>query len=88
MLRVILDIFALIFVFLFPPYITAIFLFVLTFFFTDFLEGVIFAYLIDRIYGSGNIFGFNFPFVFTIIFLILFLISLKLKTVLKFYSRE
>jgi hypothetical protein len=84
----ILDILALLSVFLLPPYITAVFLFVLMFFFEDFFEGVIFAYIIDRIYGGGKVLGLDFPFIFTIFFLILFLISLKLKTVLKFYSRN
>ena len=87
MLRFLLDIVAFILIYIFPPYISAVVLFVLMFFFADYMEGVVFAYFIDVIYGGGKVFGLNYPYIFTTIFVVLFLISLKLKTVLKFYSR-
>lgn len=87
MMRVISNLFLLLSVFIFPPYITAVFLLISIFIFENFIEAVVFGYFLDIVYGGGKIFSYNFHYIFTILLVIVFLISLKLKTMLKFYSR-
>lgn len=88
MIRVIIDIIILFFVFVLPSYITAFLLVLSIIMFHNYFESIVLAYILDILYGGGLLFGYNFHFVFTASILIIFLISIKAKTFIKFYSRK
>jgi hypothetical protein len=88
MLRFILDIILLFFVFLLPTWLTALLVLVCIFYFDFFAEAIFFGLIMDIIYGGGKVFGMNFPYIFTVVLGLIFLISLKLRGMLKFYSSK
>jgi len=88
MIRFILDILLLVSIFIFPPVVTGIFIFLLIIFLNNYLESIFFAFIIDTIYGGKAMMGGYSSFVFTITFLIVFILSFKIKTMLKFYPRK
>jgi len=88
MIRLVINLLTILSVFVFPPYVTALFLSLTIVFFPFYFESVLFALILDVVYGGGKIFGVEFPFIFTSIFLVFFLISFKIKTMLKFYPQK
>jgi len=86
MLRSFLIILLLISSFIFPSYLTALFIFLGVLFFNNFIEAVFFGFLLDILYGGNTVFGFRFHYFFLLLFAVIYLISPKIKKMLKFYS--
>ncbi|MFH0755340.1 MAG: hypothetical protein V1910_01590 [bacterium] len=70
-------------VFILPIYISVFLIFLAIFLFNNFIEAIIWIFLINLLYGGGNIFGLNFAYFFILIIFIFYLISFKLKTILR-----
>ena len=83
MLRILLNILIIIFLFIFPVYISFILILASIFFINNFMEAIIWGFFLDLLYGSGRIFGVHFPYFFTLIILVFYLISFRLKTMLR-----
>jgi hypothetical protein len=72
-------------VFIFPPYIAALLMAGLIFFFDNFIESIFWAYCTDAIYGGGLTFGLHFQYLMTLIMLVLYGASFPIKRAVKFY---
>lgn len=85
MKRIFSDLLILISVFIFPPYLSALLTVVFIFIFPVFFESIIWAFIIDILYGGGLFWGHEFHYVFTFFVIIIFALSFKLKKQIKFY---
>ncbi len=75
-------------IFFLPVYITALMLIALIFTFDYFVEALLWAYIVDVLYGGGgSIFGFGFNYIFLFIMAVIFLVSFRVKKSLVFYRR-
>lgn len=83
MKRILTNILLMFSVFLLPVYVSVIFIVASIFFFNNFVEAMIFGFVIDLLYGNGSIFGIHFAYFFTLIILILYLFSFSLKKILR-----
>jgi len=70
-------------VFMLPIYVSIFLILISIFFFNNFVEAMLFGFIIDLLYGSGTILGLHFAYFFTIIILIFYLFSFKLKEILR-----
>jgi hypothetical protein len=83
MFRIISNIFIIFSLFILPIYVTIFAIIYFIFKQENFIEAIIFGYLIDFIYGSGTIFTIHFAYFFTLFISIIYLVSFKLKTILR-----
>jgi len=83
MFRIISNLLLILSIFLLPVYISVILIFISIFLFKNFIEAIIFGFLIDLLYGSGTIFGYHFAYFFTALVFIFFILSFKLKKILR-----
>ncbi len=81
--RIIVDIILIISAFLLPNYVSVILIFVSVLIFNNFIESIIFGFILDMLYGSGRIFGYNFAYFFTLISVIFYVISFKIKEMVR-----
>ena len=72
-------------VFFLPPYLTYILIFAGIFIFDTFAESILWACILDILYGGGGFFGIHFHYLFTVFAAVFFLCSFQLKSMLKFY---
>ncbi len=83
MIRIFLNIILILSIFILPVYVSVVLIFISVFLFKNFIEAIIFGFLIDTLYGSGTILGIHFAYFFTAIIFIFFLISFKFKKMLR-----
>jgi len=81
--RIIADIVLILSVFLLPSGVTIILIFASVLFFNNFIESIIFSFILDMLYGNGRIFGYHFAYFFTTISIIFYLISFKIKKMVR-----
>lgn len=83
MFRLLANILLILSVFILPVYISVILILLCIFIFNNFIESIIFGYLLDIFYSGGSVFGINFSYSITALIFICYLFSFKLKTVLR-----
>jgi len=85
MKRLILDILIFLSILILPTYLSILFVLISVFIFNNFLEAILFSFLISIIYGNPT-FGIISQYAFVLITLFVFLISPKVKEGLRFYN--
>jgi len=83
MARIISNILLVLSVFVLPVYISVFFILISIFLFDNFVEAILWAFVIDILYGGGGILGIHFVYFFTLIMLIAYIFSFKFKEVLR-----
>ena len=99
LLRIIIDILLFLSIFLLPSYISFLFLIILLFIFSNFVEIFFLSFALDSLYSVKSLTLQGLPFFYDLFFnlvclhrflfvaFIVFMISLKLKNILKFYPK-
>ena len=85
MKRLAVNILILLLVFIFPPYISALIIAGLIFVFDNFIESIVWAYIIDTMYGGGFSFGLHFQYILTVFMIVVYIASFQFKKSVKFY---
>ena len=85
MIRIFSNCILLLSVFFLPPYLIFIFILALIFVFDTFAESILWAFILDILYGGGGFWGIHVHYLFTLFTAIFFLCSFQLKSMLKFY---
>lgn len=83
MLRILINLLIILSIFMLPAYISVILILFSIIIVNDFIEAVIWAILIDVLYGGGSIFGLHFAYFFTAVVLVCYLSSFKIKSALR-----
>lgn len=73
-------------VFFLPPYLTFLLILACIFLFNEFVESILWAYMLDVLYGGAGSWGIHFNYFFTVCACLFFFFSFQLKKMLKFYS--
>jgi len=81
--RIVGDVILILSVFLLPSYVSVILIFTSILIFDNFMESIIFGFILDLLYGSGRVFGYHFTYFFTLISIIFYLASFKIKEMVR-----
>lgn len=83
MIRILCDIGLLLSVFLLPSYVTFVLVLFCILFLGNFVESIVFGFLLDLLYGGGGFFNINVFYFFTALIFIFYILSIKLKKILR-----